>query len=90
MNEKELKLLWEYFNEYLYECFYQYGEYALNNFVQSNNQENQLRLVNGSPYHNAIKKLSNPNTRDIFQKLVMYFAQKLSTEDLDYLELFGQ
>jgi hypothetical protein len=89
VNEKELKLLWEYFNEYLYECFYQYGEYALNNFVQSNNQENQLRLVNGSPYHNAIKKLSNPNTRDIFQKLVMYFAQKLSTEDLDYLEFLA-
>lgn len=86
VNEKELNLLWEHFNEYLYECFYQYGEYALNNFVQSNNQENQLRLVNGSPYHNAIKKISNPNTKEIFQKLVMYFAQKLNTDDLDYLE----
>jgi hypothetical protein len=86
VNSTELDLLWKCFNEYLYDCFYQYGEYALNNFIQINNDENKLKLVNGNPYYNAISKIKDTSTKVIFQKLVIHFAQKLSTEDLDYLE----
>ncbi len=86
VSNEDLKVLWECFNEYLYDCFYQYGEYALNNFVDSNSDEKHDKLVNGSPYRNVIGKIKNLKTQEIFQKLVIYFAQKLSSEDIDYLE----
>lgn len=85
ISDIEAKELWKVFNEYLYDSFYQYGEYALTNFVQDNS-ENAGRLVNGSPYSSAIQKFNSSEMRSIFQRLVMVFVKKLSSEDISYLE----
>lgn len=85
ISDDEAGELWNVFNEYLYDSFYQYGEYALTNFVQNNN-DSTGKLVNGSSYSLAIQKFTSPNLKSIFQRLVMVFVEKLNSEDISYLE----
>ena len=85
IDEIDLKELWSAFNNYIYECFYQYGENAIKHFQAAKPEEEREKLIDESPYKNSITKIK-PTLKDLFKKVIIQFAYKLDLGDIIFLE----
>ena len=82
LNELETKQVANLFNEYIYESFLEYGRNAIKYFLPFSKDDN----VNGNVLKEKISKLVNTNQKKAFANLVSSYPDKLTKEELDYLE----
>ncbi len=87
LEQEQLTMLWDLFNEYLLECFYQYGDKAISHFkVPKAIEDDEQSGLEISPLKKILAKLEKPELQSIFKKFISDFPSKLTVEDLDYLE----
>ena len=83
ISEDDKKVILKEFNAYLHNCFLQFGRSAIDIFLPYKKTEEEL-------YENQLKvslnNLKKPIIEKIFKLLVKVYPQKISKEELDYLE----
>ncbi|MDR0874162.1 MAG: hypothetical protein LBN27_11965 [Prevotellaceae bacterium] len=70
------------FNEYIYECFLEFGRKAIQYFLPYNNDDDYNSLL----WKNKLNKLPNSKQKKIFEYLVLNYPETLTTEELNYLD----
>lgn len=82
LTEPDLKIIAETFNEYIYECFLEYGRNAIKFFMPFNNDFN----TNGNLLKVKLHALKSPLLQKAFSSLVTSYTDNLTKSELDYLE----
>lgn len=86
----DIKLLWQHFLNYLYNCFFEYGQEALKTLHPHINFEDDEGFE--SLAITSINKLRKEREEltEIFQKVIEYFPNYASEEDLEFLVQLAQ
>ncbi|UPT67839.1 MAG: hypothetical protein M0D57_04015 [Sphingobacteriales bacterium JAD_PAG50586_3] len=82
VDEIEKELIWEVYNNYLLECFLEFGRKAINIFVP---YEEDTLSADNNIYARAYEKLKKDKLISIFKELVVKYPERLSESDLTYL-----
>jgi predicted nucleic acid-binding protein len=90
METADIKLLWQHFLNYLYNCFFEYGQEALKTLHPHISFENDAGFE--SLAITAINQLKGEreDLTDIFQKAIELFPNYASEEDLAFLVQLAQ
>jgi len=83
LEESQVKLLWETYNEYLLERFFEFGHRAIDIFLP-NRTENKYRS-NGFA-GKAIGKLKDEKLKKAFKEIVLHYPDNLSLAEIKHLE----
>ncbi|GHU90907.1 hypothetical protein FACS1894155_09880 [Bacteroidia bacterium] len=70
------------FNEYIYECFLEFGRKAIQYFLPFDNNDDS----NSSLWKNKLNKLQNSNQKKVFELLILNYPDTLTKAELDYLD----
>jgi len=86
----DIKLLWQHFLNYLYNCFFEYGQEALKTLHPHISFDNDKDFESISI--NSINKLKSERSdlNDIFEKVIEFFPSYASEEDLEFLVQLAQ
>lgn len=82
INDFEIQEVANLFNEYIYDCFLEYGRNAIKFFMPFKNEINS----NGNILKEKLNSLKNANQKKAFGNLVSSYSTNLTTAELDYLE----
>lgn len=82
VSESEIQLVWEVYNRYLIECFFEFGRKAVNIFVP---YESDTLSGDDSISLKAYKELGEDKLIGIFKKLVVEYPERLSETELKHL-----
>ncbi len=82
LQEKEYKFIAKIFNEYIYECFLEYGRTAIKYFLPYNKDTDS----NANILREKISLLETEVQKKAFTKLVTSYTDNLTKEELNYLE----
>lgn len=82
INDFEIQEVANSFNEYIYDCFLEYGRNAIKFFMPFKNEIN----TNGSYLKEKINGLKSLNQKKAFGNLVSAYSANLTTAELNYLE----
>ncbi|MEO6520542.1 MAG: hypothetical protein ABIN91_02620 [Mucilaginibacter sp.] len=85
--QDNVKELWEVFRQYLYNCFFHYGEKAVE-FFHPNNENRDFQ--NSEMLNEAFDKLKTSELQDIFKKIIDDFPDHATQEDIDFVNDLGQ
>jgi hypothetical protein len=81
-DEKETKLLWDVFNEYLMGCFMEFGRKAIEIFLPYS----AITFTREEYIHqSAIGQLESDRLKQIFKRLLLEYPNQLSNLELRYL-----
>lgn len=86
IKEEEVPYLWKIFNEYIYECFYHYGENAVNYFRPLNTSLGEENLAEENSFKNTLNRILSKRLKDIFKIIVITFSKEITHKDIEYLE----
>jgi hypothetical protein len=78
----------EVYVDYLYECFYQYGNDILNQFKDSNDDEDEYYsgTIDDRILKKAFDKFENEKLKEVFEIIINEFPKRISKEDLIFIE----
>lgn len=82
INDDETQVVANLFNEYIYDCFLEYGRYAIKFFMPFKNEINS----NGNTLKEKLNTLKSINEKKAFGNLISSYSTNLTTAELDYLE----
>jgi hypothetical protein len=82
LSEDGVKNIADAFNDYVYECFLEYGRNALNFFMPFNDDFS----INANILREKINSIRGQKLQKAFAALVTSYAEKLTKTELDYLE----
>lgn len=88
LENREIKLLWQAFRNYLYNSFYEFGEEAitiLNPYLQSKSGANTDDILNVS-----LLELKEPKLKKVFKSLINKFPDYISENELNFLNDLAQ
>lgn len=86
----EIKLLYEHFLNYIYNCFYEYGQEALKNLHPHIEFENDEGFENIAQKAIEQLRVDHPELTGTFQKAIELFPSYASEEDLGFLVELAQ
>ena len=86
IESKNIKILWEVFNEYLLECFMVFGRKAINIFLPYKDDE---LLQDNSILEQAYKNLKSDKLISVFKKLVVEYPERLTEAELRHLNVLA-
>lgn len=81
----DIKLLWKYFLNYLYNCFYEYGQEALNSLHPHINLEKSKGFESLATESINEFRRKRKDLTDIFEKIINEFPNYASNEDIDFI-----
>lgn len=82
LNDTDLKLIADIFNEYIYDCFLEHGRNAIKFFMPFNNDFD----INGNRLKEKLNVLKKPLLQKAFSNLVTSYTDNLTKSELDYLD----
>lgn len=82
INDDETLVVANLFNEYIYDCFLEYGRNAIKFFMPFKNEINS----NGNTLKEKLNSLKSANQKKAFGNLISSYSTNLTTAELDYLE----
>jgi hypothetical protein len=86
----DLRLLWQLFREYIYECFYVYGVKANQLINPKYQSESENIFTNSDILQMLFVKMARPELNDILRFSVDNFQTYATEEDIDFLDDLGQ
>ena len=89
LESSEILFLWTSFLEYLYNCFFEYGEEALRT-LHPHIANKDGNGVYESVLSVSIEKLKNPEQKKIFKQIIERFPDFASVEDINFLNELAQ
>jgi hypothetical protein len=90
LETSQIKLLWSAFVEYLYNCFYEFGEEALNMFHPALNGGGDTHHHEDFVQEAMVKLKRDKKLCDVFKETVDKFPDYASQQDLDFLNELAQ
>lgn len=78
----KIKILYSVFVEYLYNCFYEFGEETLNYFSP---QLREIDLTNEDYLQQSFKKLGDKNLCKNFKVIIDKYPENISKADLEFI-----
>jgi hypothetical protein len=78
----KVKILYSVFVDYLYNCFYEFGEETLNYFSP---KPREIDLTNEDYLQQSFKKLGDQNLCKIFKRIIDKYPENISMADLEFL-----
>lgn len=78
----KIKLLYSVFVEYLYHCFYEFGEEALNYFSP---KPREIDLTNDDYLHQSFQKLGDKTLCSTLKTVIDKYPENISKADLEFL-----
>lgn len=89
LESHEVKFLWTSFLEYLYNCFFEYGEEALRT-LHPHIENKEGNGVYESVLSASIEKLKTAEQKKIFKQIIERFPDFASAEDINFLNELAQ
>lgn len=82
INDFEVKQVVDSFNEYLYNCFLEYGRNAIKFFLPFSKDEQ----IDGNILKQTLVKFNNVDQKKAFTSLVAIYPERIDSNELEYLE----
>ena len=86
----DIKIIWHHFLDYLYSCFFEYGQEALKTLHPHISFENDADFDNLASNATSQLKKERKDLVDIFQQAIDQFPNYASEDDLDFLVELAQ
>lgn len=86
--EDVIILMYGQFEEYLYDCFLEYGREAASIFKANDGESDRLTRTN-SFLQKALSKIKKSEYKEIFSSYVFGFSENLTLKQAEYLELLA-